>query len=616
MKTIRILLLLLFVGQTLALPGTATTSYIDHDGSWTEIELGDAPELISDDDPIPLDCEILWNYHVGSGTTPNTSVFGYNDAYVWNGGWYGAARMFEVSGSGTPLWEYDFGAGAFGVAAAQTADIFYGAWYDQNTSSFEVYKFNHASSTPDWTWDGTAAGYAPGTLDNPGRIACSNDGSVLAVGGNDGDSLAVMFFSDGSSNPTLIFEDETLAANPRQIRLTTDGSKCLIFAGTTVYRVDVATGTLEDTYEAGYSTDTFGVSPDGSIVVVGFSSSRVLQWNGSEYEHQFYVYNSGYAGAATVAGDNDTIAIAWRSSDYLSVALTLVSFANGSNPVWTWESTGGSGGYQDKPTWIDISNSGEWLALSFWGTENNAHPEVMVFRSDTSTGPWFSIDTPGSAFHVDISSDGQYLCSGGKAVHANEMGSGGDVYAAYIDHTSAVDSVDLFANVRDEGVLLSWSIVGDEPASVSVLRKMGSNETLHPMGELNGSATSWLDVSVEAGVEYTYYLEVTELDGTVSRFGPSEVVVPVAVSELTLSDPYPNPADDSLTIHYELTQNATVKLHIYDVAGRLVETLVSGEQTAGRHSINWDSSVAATGVYLLRLEANGEVITKRAVISR
>ncbi len=199
---------------------------------------------------------------------------------------------------------------------------------------------------------------------------------------------------------------------------------------------------------------------------------------------------------------------------------------------------------------------------------------------------------------------------------------------AYWDpDASGVDDLSLAAEVADDGVLLSWSIVGDEPVSVSVLRAVSSNaltqnDTLTQngsvdiSGELSGSATSWLDVSAEAGVEYAYYLEVTELDGTVSRFGPSEVIVQGMVSELTLSDPYPNPADENLTIHYELTQNATVKLHIYDVAGRLVETLISGEQTAGRHSVSWDSSVAATGVYLLRLEAEGNAITRRAVISR
>jgi len=192
-----------------------------------------------------------------------------------------------------------------------------------------------------------------------------------------------------------------------------------------------------------------------------------------------------------------------------------------------------------------------------------------------------------------------------------------DITISWTDHT-AVESADLYTQARDEGVLLSWSIVGDTPAMVSVLRSVNENLPITLSGELTGSATSWLDVSTEAGVEYAYYLQVTELDGTVSRFGPSKVVVPGMVSELPLSDPYPNPASSALTISYELAVDGAVSLSVYDLSGRLVETLVSGEQTAGRHSISWDSSTlaTATGVYLIRLEVAGEAITKRAVISR
>jgi hypothetical protein len=37
------------------------------------------------------------------------------------------------------------------------------------------------------------------------------------------------------------------------------------------------------------------------------------------------------------------------------------------------------------------------------------------------------INFPGSAFSVDVSSDGQYVVGGSKAVHANEFGSGGRI---------------------------------------------------------------------------------------------------------------------------------------------------------------------------------------------
>ncbi len=618
-----VILVLLLAGGTFAVPCSATFGYADENGNWTETELSDIPaEAVPAGNPVPLDCEILWDGVIPYGEILKFAVIGYNDDYVWQGGWNGAARLFEMAGDGTPLWEIVFGNdNRISVAAAQTADIFYAAANNISNDAFKVHKFNHTSSTPDWVWDGAAAGYHSAYLDLPGRVDCSDDGSVFAVGGHDGDSLAVMLFHDDSPTPFLIYEDETIGGFPQHVRLTADGSKCIFTAGDYVYRVDVATGTLESTYDTGYTTYSFGVSPDGSLIAVGYGSQAVIQWDGSQYVRQFYVSNSGYnIHACAVAGDNDTIVLTWSSTGWDDIAVSLISLANGNTPLWTWEATGSST-YDDLCAWADISDDGEWIGFCSWGNYNNSHPEVMVFNRDSST-PWFGIDTEGSPYSMDLSRDGQYLCCGSKVVHANVNGSGGNVIASRIDHTTAVDSVDLFANSRDDGVLLSWSILGDTPASVSVLRGLTQNDTLTPTwsvdisGALAGSATSWLDVSVEPGVEYAYYLEVTEFDGTVSRFGPSEVIVPVAVSELALSDPYPNPANESLTIHYELTQNATVKLHIYDVAGRLVETLVSGEQTAGRHSVSWDSSASATGVYLLRLEAEGKAITKRAVISR
>ncbi len=58
---------------------------------------------------------------------------------------------------------------------------------------------------------------------------------------------------------------------------------------------------------------------------------------------------------------------------------------------------------------------------------------MNVFDDLAPEAPVFSINTPGSVFHVDISSDGRYITSAGKHVHANQMGSGTDVYMAEID---------------------------------------------------------------------------------------------------------------------------------------------------------------------------------------
>ncbi|MBK7257737.1 MAG: hypothetical protein IPI01_08040 [Ignavibacteriae bacterium] len=51
-------------------------------------------------------------------------------------------------------------------------------------------------------------------------------------------------------------------------------------------------------------------------------------------------------------------------------------------------------------------------------------------------------------------------------------------------------------------------------------------------------------------------------------------------------------------IRYDVPANADVKIVIYDILGREVNTLVNGVQVAGRYSITWNASGLATGVYL------------------
>ena len=78
-----------------------------------------------------------------------------------------------------------------------------------------------------------------------------------------------------------------------------------------------------------------------------------------------------------------------------------------------------------------------------------------------------------------------------------------------------------------------------------------------------------------------------------------------------LSNIYPNPFNPSTTIEYALNVASDVSLHIYDMQGRVVKTLVSNNLDAGSHSIVWnginDNGVqVSSGMYLVRMEANGQ----------
>ncbi len=75
----------------------------------------------------------------------------------------------------------------------------------------------------------------------------------------------------------------------------------------------------------------------------------------------------------------------------------------------------------------------------------------------------------------------------------------------------------------------------------------------------------------------------------------------------------PNPFNPQTTIAYELASPQPVQLAIYDMRGRLVRALVSGDvMPAGRHTLVWDGRgddgrELPSGVYLSRLEAGGLV---------
>jgi hypothetical protein len=76
---------------------------------------------------------------------------------------------------------------------------------------------------------------------------------------------------------------------------------------------------------------------------------------------------------------------------------------------------------------VDLSYDGSIIAASGWGPIGNATPDLLLFRKQSSQ-PYLTVNSPGSLFCLDLSTDGKLCTAGGKAVHAREMGMGGTLY--------------------------------------------------------------------------------------------------------------------------------------------------------------------------------------------
>ena len=83
-----------------------------------------------------------------------------------------------------------------------------------------------------------------------------------------------------------------------------------------------------------------------------------------------------------------------------------------------------------------------------------------------------------------------------------------------------------------------------------------------------------------------------------------------------LDQNYPNPFNPSTVIQYVIPQSAYVTLEVFDLLGRSVRTLVSGEQGFGPHSIRFDGTGLASGVYFYRLKAGSLMQTKKLMVLR
>lgn len=92
-------------------------------------------------------------------------------------------------------------------------------------------------------------------------------------------------------------------------------------------------------------------------------------------------------------------------------------------------------------------------------------------------------------------------------------------------------------------------------------------------------------------------------EGIASGVAKKTSTAPGIPAEFALSPNYPNPFNPSTEIRYEVPEPARVSLVIYDVLGRVVETLIEETKEAGYNALQWNATGRSSGVYLARFTA-------------
>jgi hypothetical protein len=97
---------------------------------------------------------------------------------------------------------------------------------------------------------------------------------------------------------------------------------------------------------------------------------------------------------------------------------------------------------------------------------------------------------------------------------------------------------------------------------------------------------------------------------------PANITESVLPSQHELFQNYPNPFNPVTQINFALSKTADVKLSVYNINGQKVAELANGSRQAGVHAVDFDGTKLNSGVYYYTLEANGQAMTKKMVLTK
>ncbi|MDX1661920.1 MAG: S8 family serine peptidase, partial [Gemmatimonadota bacterium] len=156
-----------------------------------------------------------------------------------------------------------------------------------------------------------------------------------------------------------------------------------------------------------------------------------------------------------------------------------------------------------------------------------------------------------------------------------------------------------------------WQVIGVGPVTLA----SGATDTV-AVALVAGHSSAELEAAAETARE-TYFTRVLGVDPPAP---------PDAPDDLALLQNFPNPfrAGESTTIRFDVPEAAaastrSLDLGVYDVTGRRVTTLRSGDASAGEQAVSWDGTDATgrpvpAGVYVIRLVAGGHERSVRALV--
>ncbi len=300
----------------------------------------------------------------------------------------------------------------------------------------------------------------------------------------------------------------------------------------------------------------------------------------------------------------------------------------------------GSDRYWGKPNHSYVKTYGEMLLENGWSFNSCTYHAIQsgqVRLEDYKAVFYFKGNAAGlsknekAAVSAYLESGGQ-LFIGGANILAGLMAQDDSVFAAkYLRTGLAADSSNN-VNIQDENALAFATIKTetDIVPACDMLKVLPGSDPILFYG--NGRV---------AGVYYKGAFGDSDKEGKVITLSlPFELATPnsarqtlfdqmlkpfrnetalghrqnMSGSSLEPLQNYPNPFNNSTTITFKVEEPGWVKVQIFDLGGRMLETIVNRKLKRGQYRVNWQEEANSTGVYICRLRTAAKTETIKLIL--
>lgn len=183
-----------------------------------------------------------------------------------------------------------------------------------------------------------------------------------------------------------------------------------------------------------------------------------------------------------------------------------------------------------------------------------------------------------------------------------------DTLLKFWDDPLPVELTSFVSGVRGRNVTLNWATSGELNNAGFDIERSSLEGAWSKIGNVRGSGSTsefreyeFTDLNLSTGT-YKYRLKQIDFNGNYEYFElGSEVSIGIP-EKFELNQNFPNPFNPSTKISFALAQDGYASIKVYDISGRLTETLIENFIAAGYHTTEFNAANLSSGVYFCRLE--------------